>query len=191
MSKVSAEYLKNEKGNIISPITSYKSVIIKEGSTLHDYMKHQEEIPIMTVPLYFNQNGLSINHNNWTELGGNYYYAYSMPNQDNIPVLPGFKRYVRMKAILTDNVNVADTRGIVVAGWRNDGSYDNTEFSFSNTWGSPTRDRRCALSINEVPYDNIYKGHLILKAIIAGEAASDATGTLYYLEAQFIDRLII
>ncbi len=191
MSQVPAKYLKDENSNIITPITSYKSTIITKGLTLYDYIKHQEEIPIMTVPLYFNQSGLSVNHNNWVELGGNYYFAYSMPNQANIPVLPGFKRYVRMKAILTDNVNVADTRGIVVAGWRNDGSYDNTEFSFSNTWGSPTRDRRCVLSINEVAYDNIYKGHLILKAIIAGEAANDATGTLYYLELQFIDRLAV
>ena len=43
----------------------------------------------------------------------------------------------------------------------------------------------------EIDYDNIYKGHLILKAIIAGEAANDATGTLYYLELQFIDRLTV
>lgn len=190
MSQVPAEYLKNEKGNIITPITSYGSVTIKDGATLYGYIKHQEEIPIMTKPIYFNQSGLSINHNNWTELGGMYYYAYSMPNQDNMPVLPGFKRYVRLKAVFTDNVTVNGSRGIVIGGWHNDNVYDNTEFSFSNTWGSPSTDRRCDISMNEVPYDTIYKHHLRLKAIIAGDAASDAIGTLYYLEVQFIDRLV-
>lgn len=191
MSQVPAKYLKDENNNIITPITSYKSTIITKDLTLYGYIKHQEEIPIMTKPIYVSQGGLEFGHNSWVDLCNTFYWGYSMPNQDSIPVLPGFKRYVRMKATITDNVQ-GDRYpiGAVVGSFNPDGSYQGIDWPFSATWGS-TVDRATKLSNNERPISELPQTHCRFKIIIHGTAPTDAIGRLYQLDMEFIDRLTV
>ena len=112
-----------------------------------------------------------------------------MPNIYKTPVLPGFKRYVRMRAVYSDNINASiyPNRGMVIGAWDNLNNYD-LEWNFSPTWGS-LYDRNEAISREERPYDDLTKSHLNFKVIIAGEVNSDAQGKLYHLQIEYLDRL--
>lgn len=188
MSTVQAKYLKDENNQIISPITAFKSVIINE-TNLYEYIKNKEEIPIGTKLIYSSQSGLSFGHNSWVNISNYIYTGFTMPNINKTPVLPGFKRYVRMRAVFSDNVNgsIYPNRGMVIAAWDNSNNYD-LEWSFSPIWGS-LDDRTEAISREERPYDDLTKSHLNFKVIIAGEVNSDALGKLYHLQIEYLDRL--
>lgn len=185
---VKGKYLRDENNEIFSPISAAKSIIINECS-LYDYIKNREEVPICTKLIYSSQSGITFNHNNWTDLSNFVYTGYTIPNK-NIPVLPGFKRFVRLSAVFSDNINgsIYPDRGMVIGAWNNSNVYD-VEWNFKPIWGGLS-DRVQQFSIQEREYDTLNKNHLNFKVIVAGEVNSDAQGKLYHLQIEYIDRLV-
>lgn len=186
MSQVQGKYLRDENDNIFSPITATKSILINKETSLYSYIKNKEEIPIYTKVIYSNQSGLEFGHNAWVNIANFIYSGFGIPQE--IPLLPGFKRYVRMNAQFTDNINGSIySRGMVIASWDNQGNYG-PEWSFNVIWGG-LADRAQQYSLQERELSTLPTGHLEFKVIIAGEVNSDALAKLYYLELQYLDRL--
>ena len=192
MSQVNAKYLKDENGNVFSPITKDNSVIVGGGSiSLYDYINTVSNIPIFRKVLYSSNSGFTVDKNNWNSLSNFTYTGFELDTKQYPAVLPGFKRVVRMFATYSDNVNgsVTPGRGIVIGGQTNSGSWI-PEFNLSPIWGS-LLDRANRCSVNQYDYDSLPKEHINFKAIIAGEVPEQASqGKIYYLEIQYLDKLI-
>lgn len=185
---VKGKYLRDENNEIFSPISAAKSIIINECS-LYDYIKNKEEIPVCTKTIYTSQSGLTFGHNNWVDLCNAFYGGYTIPK--SLPILPGFKRYVRMKVTYTDNVNGSlYSIGPVIGSFNSsDGSYQSIDWPLGPVWGG-LADRTTSYSKNEREYDSLPKSHTNFKIIIHGNAPIDAQGKVYEIVMEYIDRLV-